>query len=58
MANDKRIKMECPFCHTKAEEIQLIANYGYAEIRCPNNRCAVKITGTSKQDVIDRWNRR
>lgn len=55
---DKRIRMECPFCHTKAEEIQLITNYGYAEIRCPNNKCAVKITSTSKQDVIDRWNRR
>lgn len=51
---DKRIRMECPFCHTKAEEIQLVAIGNYAEIRCPNNKCAAKIIGTSKQDVIDR----
>lgn len=55
---DKRIKMECPFCHTKAEEIQLVAIGNYVEVRCPNNRCAVRFTGTSKQEVIDRWNRR
>ena len=55
---DKRIRMECPFCHTKAEEIQLVAIGNYVEVRCPNNRCAVRFTGTSKQEVIDRWNRR
>lgn len=55
---DKRIRMECPFCHTPANEIQ-IKSYGNK----PNNKivylqckCGCTFTGTSKQEVIDKWN--
>ena len=56
---DKRIKMDCPFCHTEPEKIQvkmMKGQSGYGEIRCPN--CGAGFTGTGKQNLIDKWNRR
>jgi len=55
---DKRIKEPCPFCGTKAEDIQ-IKHYkdGLNKIVCP--KCNVTFDGfDSKQSVIDKWNRR
>lgn len=56
---DKRIKEDCPFCHTPAERIQIIIyekrnNHGY--IYCPN--CGCQFSGEGKQNLIDMWNRR
>lgn len=56
---DKRIKMECPFCHTPAEQIQIkmiahTTNFG--QIFCP--KCGCNFTGSGKQNLIDKWNRR
>lgn len=52
---DKRIKMDCPFCGQKKEDIQ-ITSYGktYKKIYCPKCHCTFE--GTSKQEIIDRWN--
>ena len=52
---DKRIKMDCPFCGHKHDDIQIVS-YGkeYHELRCPECKC--KFTGTSKLKLIDRWN--
>jgi Lar family restriction alleviation protein len=55
---DKRIKEPCPFCGTKAEEIQ-IRHFkdGINKIKCPN--CNVTFEGAySKQEIIDKWNGR
>ena len=55
---DRRIKEPCPFCGTKAEDIQII-HYkdGINKIKCPN--CNVTFDGFyGKQEVIDMWNRR
>ena len=56
---DKRIKMDCPFCHTKAEEIQIKIwdkKTKYGVIYCPNCGCAFH--GEGRQNLIDKWNRR
>lgn len=58
---DKRIKMECPFCHCPPERIQLmplskIANNGW-RVKCPNCRATFD-TWTNKQEAINMWNRR
>lgn len=52
---DKRIKMDCPFCGHKKEDIQ-ISTYGkkYHKLYCPKCNCTFE--GTSKQELIDRWN--
>ena len=53
---DKRIKEPCPFCGTKAEDIQIKHyNDGLNKIVCPN--CNVTFEGfDSKLSVIDKWN--
>ena len=55
--NDKRIKMECPFCHTPPEQIQLkivVKKTAFGYIFCPN--CGCTFSGTGKQNLIDKWN--
>ena len=52
---DKRIKMDCPFCGQKKENIQINSyNKTWHELHCPKCRCT--FTGTAKQELIDRWN--
>ena len=59
LATDKRVKLNCPFCGAPACTIQVIkVGSNYSEIRCPRQGCEAKITGSSNQDVISRWNRR
>ena len=54
---DKRIKMDCPFCHTPAKEIQIIIYPHYKIIRCPN--CGCSFSGNyNKQELINKWNTR
>lgn len=56
---DKRIKLDCPFCHTKPNQIQIkifSEKTKYGMIYCPN--CGCNFTGTGKQNLIDKWNRR
>lgn len=53
---DKRIKMDCPFCGCSMKEIQIKVIGKYVRLECP--KCAVCFSDTSKQSVIDRWNRR
>ena len=56
---DKRIKMDCPFCHTKSNIIQIkiiSKNTQYGIIECPN--CGCNFQGTGKQNLIDKWNMR
>lgn len=56
---DKRIKMDCPFCHTPPEQIQIkmiIVKLHFGQIFCPN--CGCNFTGEGKQNLIDKWNRR
>jgi len=56
---DKRIKMECPFCHcpSKRIEIKIISpKMHYGEICCPD--CGCHFTGIGKQNLINKWNRR
>lgn len=62
---DKRIKMECPFCHEPAENIQIWipqrvkGQPPYGRIYCPNPNCQAGIGGQlSVQELISRWNRR
>lgn len=52
---DKRIKMECPFCHTGKEHIQIrpVAK-GLVYLTCPGCGCTFK--GSSKEEVIGKWN--
>lgn len=54
---DKRIKMDCPFCHTSAKEIQIIIYPHYKIIRCPNCGCSF-FGDYNKQELINKWNRR
>ena len=51
---DKRIKLDCPFCGHKKEDIQIKVMGQYHEIYCP--KCEVKFTGTSKEEIINKWN--
>lgn len=55
---DKRIKEPCPFCGTKAENIQ-IKHYqdGLNKIYCPNCRATFECVD-SKETVISKWNNR
>ena len=55
---DKRIKENCPFCNEAAEKIQINSKGRfYNKLTCTN--CGVNFSGAySKQDLIDRWNRR
>ena len=54
---DKRIVSGCPFCCTPAWEIQVKMPYkGYVILTCPG--CGCTFTGTSKIDVISRFNAR
>lgn len=58
--NDKRIRLDCPFCHTPADKIQIVPLTGKGnasgiyKIHCPG--CGCMFTGAGKQDLIDRWN--
>ena len=60
---DKRIKMDCPFCHTPAEKIQL-KHYGTMKsiikfwyVICPE--CGVQTaTYTNRLEAESAWNRR
>ena len=54
---DKRIKMECPFCHTPAEKIQIkmiSSSQNFGQIFCPT--CGCTFIGSGKQNLIDKWN--
>lgn len=54
---DKRIKMDCPFCHTPANQIQIhiwSSYQNFGQIYCP--KCGCKFEGTGKQNLIDKWN--
>ena len=51
---DKRIKMDCPFCHTQPNNIELKSYGKYIEIACPI--CGCKFNCYSKQEAIDKWN--
>lgn len=54
---DKRIKMDCPFCHTPAGKIQIKVYGNYKIIKCPN--CGCSFSGNyKKQELIDKWNTR
>lgn len=54
---DKRIKEPCPFCNEPADRIQITHVGLYTRIACTN--CGAKFDGNySKQDLIDKWNRR
>ena len=58
--NDKRIKEPCPFCGTKAEEIQIKTipfSKGYNKVYCPMCKATFE-EFSSKQEAIDKWNRR
>lgn len=54
---DKRIKMECPFCHTPPEKIQIKSVGKYWLISCPLCGATFPME-RNKQMIIDRWNRR
>ena len=52
---DKRIKMDCPFCGHKKDDIHIISyNKIYHKLYCPECKC--EFIGTSKQELIDKWN--
>ena len=52
---DKRIKMDCPFCHEPKERIQIkIIAKSLVVLACP--KCGCTFTGSSRQEVIDKWN--
>lgn len=56
---DKRIKMECPFCHYPPERIEIkifSPKMRYGEIFCLD--CGCTFTGIGKQNLINKWNRR
>ena len=55
--NDKRIKEECPFCHTPKEQIQVRRiSKELSILYCPGCGCSFK--GGSITEVIDAWNTR
>lgn len=53
---DKRIKMDCPFCHTPPEQIQIkvISKGLITMLNCP--KCGCIFQGRTKMDVINKWN--
>ena len=53
---DKRIKMDCPFCGTPKERIQVkvIRTGALVRLFCPT--CGCEFTGQSKTEVISKWN--
>ena len=52
---DKRIRMDCPFCHSKSEQIQVkTVAKGLIRLTCPG--CGCTFQGSSRQEVIDKWN--
>ena len=53
---DKRIKMDCPFCHTPPEQIQVkvISKGVITMLNCPG--CGCVFQGKTKQEVINKWN--
>ena len=54
---DKRIKMECPFCHTSVKDIQIkMIGKTFGTISCP--KCGCHFSGKSKIELIDKWNTR
>ena len=55
---DKRIKEPCLFCGEKAENIRVhTLGNGNNRVICPTCRATFD-SWESKQDAIDRWNRR
>ena len=52
---DKRIKEPCPFCGTKAEEIQIQTLNSMNRVYCPKCRATFDYW-SSKQSAIDNWN--
>lgn len=60
---DKRIRMECPFCHIPAERVQLqligkTTSPGRIWfVYCPECGAQTKHSH-NKQEAIDAWNRR
>lgn len=56
---DKRIKIDCPFCHTKAKDIQIVLisqKCKLYDLHCP--KCGCSFFGEGKQNLIDKWNTR
>lgn len=54
---DERIKEDCPFCGCKAKRIEVAKIIkDKHQIFCPD--CGVCFGYFSKQDCIDKWNRR
>ena len=57
ITGDKRIKEECPFCHTPKEQIQIVpVSENLVILHCP--KCGCSFESTSKMEAIDMWNRR
>ena len=54
---DKRIKEECPFCHTPKEQIQVRrVSKELSILYCPV--CGCSFEGGSIMEVVNKWNRR
>lgn len=53
---DKRIKFDCPFCGQPKDKIEIIQYGKLTRITC--SKCGVMYNASSKQDAIDKWNRR
>ena len=51
---DKRIKFGCPFCCTDKKEIQMKTYGNLVRVECP--LCGALFQGSSKQEVINKWN--
>lgn len=53
---DKRIRMDCPFCHTDKRQIQVkeISKGLITILSCPG--CGCLFQGKTKQEVINKWN--
>lgn len=60
---DKRIRMDCPFCHTPPERIEVMligsqkSRHRIWFVSCPE--CGVQTRHSeSRQEAINAWNRR
>lgn len=59
---DRRIKMECPFCHCPPKRIQITKMHLPPDMKAYRVKCpdclATFDTWENKQDAINKWNRR
>jgi Lar family restriction alleviation protein len=60
--NDTNIIKGCPFCGMEAKDILIVSPFGdrigNTYVQCPNGLCRAMVRGKTKEEAINKWNRR